>query len=104
MSVAIKNTVDGFHCQHDKGKTVHELLNTWKHCTSDLPASDVTVRNIACELSNLLVKQKVLKHCQHSWKHFPRCQNLHLMKMLYAQKYIVHCIEEKRELYMNLSR
>ena len=58
MSVAIKNTVDGFHCQHDKGKTVHELLNTWKHCTSDLPASDVTVRNIACELSNLLVKTK----------------------------------------------
>lgn len=58
MSVAIKNAVDDFHCKHDKEKTVHELLNIWKQCSSDLPSNDVTVRNIACELCNLLVKTK----------------------------------------------
>ena len=56
MSVAIKNSVDDFHC--NTGKTIHELLNIWKQCTSDLLANKVTVRNIACELSNLLVKTK----------------------------------------------
>ena len=86
---------DAKHLNHSKGdvlknqdqenlitsnpkKSIHELLNLWKHYTNSLPNNDLTVRNIATELCTLLVKTKSFEALQVFLEALPDCHGYEL--------------------------
>ena len=97
---------DAKHLNHSKGdvlknqdqenlitsnpkKSIHELLNLWKHYTNSLPNNDLTVRNIATELCTLLVKTKSFEALQVFLEALPDCHGYELNENFVRAK--IHC-------------